>query len=152
MNIRDMEINDYNAVDHLMQQLHRVHVNGRPDLYIDIEHPYSVEEFNSLVTKSEIISILAEENGEIIGICFVSIRNRSGMVEMCTAYMDDLVVKEEYQRRGIAKKLFCEAEKRAKRLGAERMDLMIWAFNDSAYKLYESLGMTPQRYILEKKI
>jgi hypothetical protein len=29
---------------------------------------------------------------------------------------------------------------------------MVWSFNESAKELYESLGMTPQRYIFEKKL
>jgi len=121
-------------------------------LYVDLEHPYSKEDFEKLVDNEEVISIAAEEQGVILGICFVSMRNKSGMVTMRTAYMDDLVVDEKFQRRGIAKKLFVEAEKRAKALGAERLDLMVWSFNESAKNLYESLGMKTQRCIYEKKL
>ena len=41
MNIRTMIIEDYPSVDRLMHQLHKIHVEGRPDLYVDMEHPYS---------------------------------------------------------------------------------------------------------------
>jgi GNAT superfamily N-acetyltransferase len=51
-----------------------------------------------------------------------------------------------------ARALFAEAEKQAKELGAVRIDLMLWSFNESTRKFYESLGMTPQRYIFEKKL
>jgi ribosomal protein S18 acetylase RimI-like enzyme len=152
MLIRNIRIDDYEAVDNLMQLLHKVHVDGRPDLYTPLEHPYSKGEFEKLVYDNKVISIAAEENHIIIGICFVSIRDKSGMVSMKTAYMDDLVVAKEYQHRGIAKALFAEAEKQAKELGAIRLDLMVWSFNESAKELYESLGMTPQRYIFEKKL
>jgi ribosomal protein S18 acetylase RimI-like enzyme len=152
MLIRNIRIDDYEAVDKLMQLLHTVHVEGRPDLYTPLEHPYSKEEFEKLVVDNKVISIAAEENHMVIGICFVSIRDKSGMVSMKTAYMDDLAVAKEYRHRGIAKALFAEAEKRAKELGAIRLDLMVWSFNESAKQLYESLGMTPQRYILEKAL
>lgn len=66
--IRNIEIEDYNAVDNLMQQLHKVHVNGRPDLYTDLEHPYSEQEVSRLIADSNVISILAEENGDGVGI------------------------------------------------------------------------------------
>ena len=46
--------------------------------------------------------------------------------------------------------LFHEMEQKAKELGATRIDLMVWEFNESAQELYRSLCMTPQRYILEK--
>ncbi len=150
MFIRNIETTDFDQVDNLMKQLHRIHVNGRPDLYIDMEHPYSKEEFEELVLKEDVISILAEEENKVVGICFVSVRYKSGMVEMKTAYMDDLVVDENFRNNGIAKILFSKAEKVAIEKGAKRLDLMVWAFNEKAIKLYEELGMKPQRYIYEK--
>lgn len=152
MIIRAMNLKDYEEVDKLMQQLHQVHVNGRPDLFVPLEHPYSAEKFSELINDSEVISILAEENGEIAGLCFASMRNKSGMAEMRTAYMDDLVVAEEWQHQGIARALFAQAEKNARELGAERLDLMVWSFNEKAKRLYEELGMVPQIYIYEKRL
>lgn len=152
MLIRNVKITDFNQVDNLMQQLHKVHVKGRPDLYIDMEHPYSKDEFEQLVLKEDVIAILAEEENKVVGICFVSIRYKSGMVEMKTAYMDDLVVDENFRNNGIAKKLFNKAEKIAIEKGAKRLDLMVWSFNEKAIKLYEELGMRPQRYIYEKQL
>lgn len=152
VNIRNMCENDYEAADQLMQQLHKLHVEGRPDLYIDIEHPYTKEEFMKKVNDPEIISIVAEKNKQVVGLCFCAMRNRSNMVNMRSAYMDDLFVCAEERRNGIAANLFAAAEKKAKELGAERLDLMVWGFNEPAIKFYKSLGMAEQRYILEKKI
>lgn len=152
MNIRDMLLEDYEKVDALMQELHNLHVQGRPDLYIAMEHPYSRKEYQEKIESEDVISILAEEENEILGICFAVMRRRSMMVNMTTAYMDDLCVKREARRRGIATKLFREAEKRAAASGAERLDLMVWEFNKAAVEFYKSLGMTEQRYILEKKL
>lgn len=152
MTIRDMKLEDYDAVDTLMQQLHKIHVNGRPDLYVEMEHPYSKEELTEKIYNKEVIALAAEEEDRIVGLCIVVIKHRSGMVNMKTAYVDDLVVDQSYQRRGIAKSLFQKAEERAKALGAERMDLTVWSFNENALKFYESIGMVPQRYILEKPL
>lgn len=152
MIIRDMTFDDYQDVDELMQQLHRIHVEGRPDLFQELEHPYSKEEYEELVQNPEVVSILAEEDAGIAGLCFVCLRDRSGMVEMKTAYMDDLIVSESYRGRGIASQLFSEAEKRVKLMGAERLDLMVWSFNDDARAFYEAQGMVPQRFIYEKEL
>lgn len=152
MMIRDMKLEDYDAVDTLMQQLHKIHVNGRPDLYVEMEHPYSKEELTEKIYNKEVITLAAEEEDRIVGLCIVVIKHRSGMVNMKTAYVDDLVVDQSYQRRGIGKSLFKEAEERAKVLGAERMDLTVWSFNENALKFYQSIGMVPQRYILEKPL
>ena len=101
MNIRNMTVQDYLEVDQLMQQLHKLHVKGRPDLYVDLQHPYSLENFRQKVESAEHILLLAEENGKILGICFVAMRERSMMVNQRTAYMDDLFVCEEVRRQAV---------------------------------------------------
>lgn len=65
-------------------------------------------------------------------------------------YVDDMFVHPSYRGQKIATTLFHEMEQKAKELGSTRIDLMVWEFNESAQELYRSLGMTPQRYILEK--
>lgn len=152
MLIRNIRIDDYEIVDKLMQQLHKIHVDGRPDLFTPLEHPYTKEEFEKMVCDNDTISIAAEEEHIIIGICFASMRNKSGMVSMRTAYIDDLVVAKEFQHKGVARALFKEVENQAKSLGANRLDLTVWSFNEDAKSFYESLGMMPQRYIYEKKL
>ena len=152
MKIRNMTIQDYEAVDQLMQKLHNLHVKGRPDLYVDLEHPYSLEEFRQKVEDTNCIAILAEERERILGICIVAMRDRSMMVNKRTAYMDDLYVCEDVRKQGIATKLFKTAEKKAVELGAKRLDLMVWDFNQSAIEFYKSLGMTEQRFIFEKEL
>ena len=51
---------------------------------------------------------------------------------------------------GEMRQRFQEAEKRAKRMGAVRIDLVVWNFNTLAISAYEDYGMTPQRCIYEK--
>ena len=149
MQIRNMILDDYNEVDRLMAQVHQLHVNGRPDLYIDVEHIYSYEQFKEMVENEDMITILAEEKNHVIGICMISMRARTCMVKRRTAYMEDLCVDEACRGKGIGKKLFLYAKDQAIKTGAERLDLMVWDFNKNARKFYESMGMKPQRYIYE---
>lgn len=79
---------------------------NRPDLFIDMEYPYSITELEKIIEDDKVISVLAESCGEILGLCIVTIRNKSGMVEKKIAYMDDLCVDESVRGRGIGKKLF----------------------------------------------
>lgn len=74
------------------------------------------------------------------------------MVEKKIAYMDDLCVDESVRGRGIGKKLFLFVSNEAKKRDAERLDLMVWSFNNRALSFYEELGMQTQRYILEKEL
>ena len=152
MNIRNMTLDDYKGVDRLMAQVHKIHVDGRPDLYVDVDHIYSMEQFREMVENEDMISVVAEIDERIIGICFVSMRARTCMVKRRTAYMDDLCVDDSYRGKGIGKQLYEYVKKRAKEMGAERLDLMVWDFNENARKFYESMGMKPQRYILEEHL
>lgn len=79
-------------------------------------------------------------------------REQTCMVKKRTAYMDVLCVREPYRGRGIGTKLFLHVQKEAKTKGAKRLDLMVWGFNEKAYAFYERLGMSVQRFVLEKKL
>ena len=150
MKIRNMTLDDYKEVDRLMAQVHKIHVEGRPDLYVDVDHIYSMEQFREMVENEDMISVVAEIDETVVGICFVSLRARTCMVKRRTAYMDDLCVDDSYRGKGIGKQLYLYVKERAKEMGAERLDLMVWDFNENARKFYESMGMKPQRYIMEE--
>ena len=66
--------------------------------------------------------------------------------------MDDLVVDRDCRGKGIASELYREMEKRGRKAGAKRLDLMVWEFNEGARRFYENQGMRPQRYIYEKEL
>ena len=152
MKIRDMRLEDYEQVDRLMAQVHKIHVEGRPDLYVDVEHIYSFEQYKEMVENEDMISILAEDEEHVLGICFVSMRARTCMVKRRTAYMEDLCVDQNYRGNGLGKTLFLYAKEKAKEMGAERLDLMVWEFNEDAKRFYEKMGMKPQRYIYEEQL
>lgn len=152
MEIRDMESKDYPEIDRLMKELHELHVKGRPDLYTELEHPYSREEFEKIVSNPGIIAILAEEKSVVIGLCIGTLRKKSGMVEMKTMYIEDLIVDRNFRGKRIASQLYEEMEERGRNTGAKRLDLMVWEFNSDAKRFYEKQGMRPQRYIYEKEL
>ena len=71
---------------------------------------------------------------------------------MRTAYVDLLVVDEAHRRQGIGKAFFREIERRARRHGAQKVELTVWNYNQTAIRAYESYGMPPQRSIYEARI
>ncbi len=149
MFIRNIRKSDYAAIDTLLLQIHQVDVDGRPDMFSPIEQYMTRDCFESLVENENVISILAQERGKIIGCCFVSMLERSGMAHMKSAYIDLLVVDEKHRRKGIGRAIFHEVQKRARKVGAKRLDLMVWSHNPIAVSAYESYGMVPQRSVYE---
>ena len=121
-------------------------------MFQPIDQYMSKDSFESLIENNNIISILAQENHEIIGCCFVSMMDRSGMARIKTAYIDLLVVDEMHRNKGVGKAIFNEIQRRARKAGAKRIDLMVWSHNDIAIRAYQSYGMTPQRTVYEISI
>ena len=152
MVIRSIRRSDYAAVDALLLQIHQVDVAGRPDMFSPIGRYMTRDSFVSLVTSENVIAILAQEKGKIIGCCFVSMLERSAMAHMKSAYIDLLVVDEKHRRRGIGRAIFHEVRKRAGKAGAKRIDLMVWSHNPVAESAYKAYGMTPQRTVYEISI
>ena len=152
MHIRKIRKKDYEAVDRLLLQLHDVDVAGRPELFHAKDRFMSRDAFEHLIDNGDICAILAQQQGEIVGCCFSSTLDRSGMVEMKTAYIDLIVVDEQHWRQGIGKALFQAVEARAQKLGAKRIDLTVWSHNPIAMQAYEAYGMTQQRSVYEKRI
>lgn len=149
MFIRNIRKSDYSAIDDLLLQIHQVDVDGRPDMFRPIEQYMTRDSFESLVANKNVISILAQERGEIVGCCFVSMLERSGMAHMKSAYIDLLVVDEKHRRKGVGRAIFGEVQRRAKKVGAKRIDLMVWSHNQIAESAYQSYGMVPQRCVYE---
>jgi ribosomal protein S18 acetylase RimI-like enzyme len=67
-------------------------------------------------------------------------------------YIQEIYVKPSYRKKSIGRDLLEKIENEGRKLGADRMDLTVWAFNKNAIKFYEYCGMEEQRIILEKKI
>lgn len=149
MMIRKIRKRDYPAVNRLLLQLHHMDVANRPDLFSPLESYMPKDSFESLIDNPNVISILAQEKGQVVGCCFVSMLQRSGMKPMTSAYIDLLVVDEPYRHQGIGRALFQEVQRRAKKIGAQRIDLTVWDYNQTAIQAYRSYGMHPQRSVYE---
>lgn len=147
--IRSMNKWDYPAVDRLLLQLQRQDVANRPDRFAPLDHYMPRRTFENLLDNDNVAAFLAQEGGQVVGCCFVSLLEKSSDAPMRIAYIDLLVVDEHHRRQGIGKALFQTVQKRARKFGAKKVELMVWSHNADAIKAYEALGMAPQRSIYE---
>ncbi len=149
MLIRSVTRFDYAAVDKLLLQLQQADAASRPDLFAPLTHYMPRETFENLLANDNVLTLLATEHGRAVGCCFVSLLEHSISSPGKTAYIDLLVVDAPCRHRGIGRALFAEVEKRARKFGAQRVELMVWSHNAIAQKAYAAYGMTPQRSIYE---
>lgn len=146
--IKELNVNDFTVVESIIAKLHKLHVENRPDFYIENEHPINKKEYKAMLNNQNKINIAYIIDDEIVGVCFATIKDR---IEK-SIYIDDIFVLEEFRHQGIATKLYKQVESIAKDIGAKRIDLTVWQFNNTALKFYESLGMEAQRKILETRL
>ncbi|MGN0459006.1 MAG: GNAT family N-acetyltransferase [Eubacterium sp.] len=146
--IRKLTFNDFEIIDNIIAQLHKIHFENRPDFYLRNEHPISKKEYKALLKNQNKINIAYVVENEIVGICLATIKDK--MVK--SIYIDDLFVIEPFRQQGIATKLYKQVESIAKDIGAKRIDLTVWQFNKTAMNFYKSLGMETQRIILETRL
>jgi RimJ/RimL family protein N-acetyltransferase len=64
----------------------------------------------------------------------------------------DIIVHEEYRRRGYARRILHMVEDKARELGASRVELHVFGHNHGARALYEKLGYTPTDIVMAKPV
>lgn len=155
MEIRKLTEADYDKVIELYKELDEFHVQARPDYFIsrDKDKIYPKDAFIHNLAYPGGLELGAFDDEQIVGVVGATLWEESGMVkDVKTVCLDNIYVLPTYRRRGIATKLFTEVETWAKEQGAIRLDLYTWDFNKGAIAMYQAMGMTPQRYVFEKKL
>ena len=106
--IRVLELKDYESVKKLVYQVHQLHLNSRPDIYID-GNPLPMEYFEKIINDKDSLNYVYEDNGEIVGIITAS-KQTSRPLQILNSrivyFIDDIVVDNNQRRKGIGKKLF----------------------------------------------
>jgi len=155
LEIRKLTEFDYDTVIELYKELDEFHVQTRPDYFVhrDKYEIYPKDDFVNNIAHPGVLQLGAFENEQLVGVVRASLWEESGMVkDVNTVCLDDIYVLPAYRRKGIATRLFAEVECWAQEQRAIRLELHTWDFNKDAIALYQSMGMTPQRYVFEKKL
>ena len=155
MEIGKLAESDYDKVVELYKELDEFHVQARPDYFVHREKQeiYPKDAFVLNLSDPGVLQLGAFENEQLVGLVRATLWEESGMVkDVKTVCLDNIYVLPAYRRKGVATRLFAEVESWARGQGAIRLDLHTWAFNKDAIALYQAMGMTPQRYVFEKKL
>lgn len=133
MNVRLADSGDFEAVTALLEEL------GRPAV-TDETRDVCRALFEEHVADSEAAHLVAEDGGEVIGFCSLHFRERLNYPTP-DAWIPDLVVTERARRRGAARALLEEAERRARVRSCWMLTLESAYFRKEAHMLYAAFGM-----------
>ena len=148
--VRRAGARDIPEIMKLLEQVNLVHHRGRPDLF-RLATKYSAQELEALLSDRERPVFVFTEDGKILGhaFCVMQQQHNALMTDIKTLYIDDICVDEKARGKHVGTALYEHVLAYAREHGCYNVTLNVWAFNGSARKFYESLGMRPQKYGME---
>ncbi|MDN5317525.1 MAG: hypothetical protein PWR08_1650, partial [Thermoanaerobacterium sp.] len=59
--IREATQNDYESISTLVKEVHSLHVKNRPDVYADVDNPFTEERFKEILDDDKTKIFVAED-------------------------------------------------------------------------------------------
>ena len=138
--IRNAKPEDYEAVESIMRQVHRMHVDWRPDIY-KYNEPVLPQEMYAQALKDETFFV-AKYNEVVAGILFIQYQRieNPNLLTRNIIFVDSMAVDENYRGRGIGHAFFDFLKKLKLQKGCDGIELQVKALNKAAYKMYTDYG------------
>ena len=133
-------IEDFNKVNELAKQVHELHVNWRPDLFLSVDEVISKEYFEEMIQAKEIF--VAKIENEIVGYITINIKekNNPSMRYRKQLQIEAICVDEENRGKGIGTELLKYVKKFGKENNCTDLYLTVNKENENAIKAYEKFG------------
>ncbi len=147
--IRTAKLEDYNAVEAIMKQVHKLHVGWRPDVYKQQETILPLDEFKQAIQEQAFF--VAEGEGKVVGILGLMYRHVETPVHVTKdiIFIDSMAVDEPYRKKGVGHAFFDFLKEKKKEKGYDAIELQVNARNKVAYDMYRSYGFTEKSINME---
>ena len=135
--------------------VHALHQANRPDIYRKTNVPLGEDEFFKMCDDPHEIMLLCGARRQNLGVCPHGDAGKCrgcGYFAACAGGYGGAGRVAAGWGMGIGTALLYASEAEAKRRGAESLELMVWSFNKSEMRFYESAGMTVRSLVMEKEI
>ena len=156
MNIRRAEERDIAGINALLYQVHRIHAEGRPDIFRLGNKKYTDDELRAIIADDKTPIFVAVNDGEkVLGYAFCIYQETKGNPSHCdrkTVYIDDLCVDATERGQHIGTALYEHVLEASKREGCVAVTLNVWCLNEGAMRFYEKLGMKPLKVVMEQTL
>lgn len=144
---------DIEQIDKLLYEVHKIHSDVRPDLFKKGAKKYTDDELKEIIANPKTPVFVAMSGVELVGYAFCIHQqhlNNNNMTDVKTLYIDDLCVDEKVRGQHVGKQLYEYVLNYAKTNGYYNITLNVWAWNESALKFYEKIGLKVQKIGMEK--
>ncbi len=152
MLIRYAKKEDYDDVEKIAEQVQKMHVEWRPDIYTFEKKVFSAEMFEQIIDNKMLI--VATDDEKIVGFLMYVINkvNFDNYVERTLYRVDAVAVDEECRGKGIGHKLFDYLKGIAKENNMDAIELQVNAENKAAKAMYEKYGFSDKSINMELKL
>ena len=144
MNIRYANLNDISQIESLLYQVHQVHADKRPDLFIPGMKKYTTDELKEIIEDDKRPIYVADDNGQILGyaFCILQQQTAASMTKIKTLYIDDLCVDANTRGKHVGTQIYQYVLEAARKMGCYNVTLNVWECNPTAKKFYEKCGLS----------
>lgn len=134
------KIEDFKRVNKLAKQVHELHVNWRPDLFLSVDEVISKECFEETIQAKEIF--VAKIQDEIVGYITFNIKEKSNpsMRYRRQLQIEAICVDEKNRGKGIGTELLKHIKEFGKENNCTDLYLTVNKENKNAIKVYEEFG------------
>jgi ribosomal protein S18 acetylase RimI-like enzyme len=154
MTVRLAKEKDIGRITELLLQVHRVHSEGRPDIFRRGSKKYGEDELKAIIENEKTPVFVAVDGEDVVeGYAFCiyqEVKGDASLEDRQSLYIDDLCVDEGMRGKHIGKMLYEHVLRTAKENGCYHVTLNVWCLNESAMPFYEKCGMSPLKITMEK--
>ena len=154
MNIRRATAKDIEGINALLYQVHRIHAEGRPDIFRLGNKKYNDAELSAIIADNNTpIFVAVDEAEKVLGYAFCiyeEVKDNASLCDRKTVYIDDLCVDAALRGQYIGTALYEYVKEQAKKEGCVAVTLNVWCLNEGTMRFYEKLGMKPLKVVMEE--
>ena len=149
IHIRNARPDEYKAVETIMKQVQKIHIDWRPDVYKYSGTVLPVKIYEQAVKEGTFF--VAEYEGVVAGILFIAYYHieNPNQVTRDIIFVDSMAVDEKHRGKGIGHAFFNFLRDLKSQKGYDGIELQVNAKNESAYKFYSDYGFTNKSVTME---
>ena len=153
---READATDLPALCILGEAVNAVHHAAFPDLFAGAPEKadHAAGHWARSIGQPMATTFVAEVAGEVVGFVTTGLQDVDHPLQrpLRCAYVGSIGVAAGHRRAGIARTLMDYAQAWARERGAFELRLTVWAFNDSAMRLYRSLGYDVRSHLMARRL
>jgi len=154
MAIAIRETKDAAIIAELNRTVQNLHVQKYPEYFKPYDYQAVLSSLAEILARENWFAYLAEAEGQPAGYVLFYIRNYAEnpfRYAYCGMHIDQIAVKEEFQRRNIGSLLMDKVEAFAKSRGVSQLELTYWDKNVEAGNFYAKRGFGQgTRFVIRK--